>query len=195
MTRTLRADGEINRLRILAVARSAFAEHGIAVPVRDIARRADVAPATIYRHFPGRADLVHAVLSDHVADCETEMRRALEDSDPGRALRTTIQRFAQRQINERGLNDALFGPAGAAGPFTAQRRAHARLFEQLVDRARATGSLRPQVSVEDIRAGLVAIASISNLPTDKAKTVIARLVDLIIAGIEPRQEGLLPTNE
>lgn len=131
MTRTVRADGEINRLRILAVARSAFAEHGIAVPVRDIARRADVAPATIYRHFPGRADLVHAVLSDHVADCETEMRRALEDSDPGRALRTTIQRFAQRQINERGLNDALFGPAGAAGPFTAQRRAHARLFEQL----------------------------------------------------------------
>ena len=48
----LRSDALDNRERILGAARAAFAAEGLNVPMREIARRAGVGPATLYRHFP-----------------------------------------------------------------------------------------------------------------------------------------------
>jgi hypothetical protein len=108
---------------------------------------------------------------------------ALDDPDPGRALRTTIERFAQRQVRERGLNEALLGPDGSRGPFATSRRAHARAFEQPVNRARAAGHIRSELTVDDVRAGLIAITSIGVLPPTSANTIIKRLVKLILTGM------------
>jgi AcrR family transcriptional regulator len=185
MTRQLRVDAERNRQRIVEAARAAFAADGLEVPIRDIARRADVAPATIYRHFATRAVLVHIVLIDHVTACSAELQLALDDPDPGRALRTTIENFARRQVHDRGINEALLSSAGARGPFAAERRAHARAFAQLVDRARASGDIRSELSVDDVRAGLIAIASLGALPAARAATTNKRLVKLVFTGLRP----------
>ena len=53
---TLRSDALDNRERILDAARAVFAAEGLDVPMREIARRAGVGPATLYRHFPTKAD-------------------------------------------------------------------------------------------------------------------------------------------
>ncbi|MGH3502353.1 MAG: helix-turn-helix domain-containing protein, partial [Nocardioidaceae bacterium] len=49
---TQRSDARDNRERILGAARAVFAVDGLNVPMREIARRAGVGPATLYRHFP-----------------------------------------------------------------------------------------------------------------------------------------------
>ncbi|MCZ9342279.1 TetR/AcrR family transcriptional regulator, partial [Streptomyces sp. TRM76130] len=54
---TLRADALDNRDRILDAARALFATRGLDVPMREVARHARVAPATLYRRFPTKRDL------------------------------------------------------------------------------------------------------------------------------------------
>lgn len=68
----------------MAVARAAFAADGLDLPVHEIARRAGLGVATVYRHFPSRQDLVTAVLAEQVTACRARMRAALEDPDPWR---------------------------------------------------------------------------------------------------------------
>jgi AcrR family transcriptional regulator len=51
-----------NRERILAAAEAVFGEHGAAGSTEDVARRAEVGIATVFRHFPTKAALVEAAL-------------------------------------------------------------------------------------------------------------------------------------
>jgi AcrR family transcriptional regulator len=61
LPRTPRSDAQDNRERILDAARAVFAADGFDAPMREIARRAGVGPATVYRHFPAKATLAHEV--------------------------------------------------------------------------------------------------------------------------------------
>ena len=167
----------------MSAARSAFAEGGLEVPIREVARRSGVGVATVYRHFPTRADLLTAVLAERVAACAADMSRALADPDPWRALSDTITRFADRQIQDPGLNEALLGSHEAGLAFRRERKVHATALETLVARARAAGVLRHGVTVDDVRAGLVAIASLRALPPDRGAVLIRRLSKLLIAGL------------
>ncbi|KAA9380699.1 TetR/AcrR family transcriptional regulator [Microbispora cellulosiformans] len=168
---------------MLTVARAAFAADGLDLPVHEIARRAGLGVATVYRHFPSRQDLVRAVLAEQVTACRAQMRAALDDPDPWRALRGTVRRFAEHQVRLRGLNEALHGshPAGAA--FAGQRRAQARGLEQLVERARSAGGVRPGLSVEDVRIGLRAISSFRAGSPESAAVAVGRLTDLLLGGM------------
>ena len=66
VTRKPRTDAAYNRRHILAVAHEAFGADGLDLPVREVARRAGLGAATVYRHFPSREDLVDAVLAQQV---------------------------------------------------------------------------------------------------------------------------------
>ena len=81
MTRISRADAARNRQHVVTVARAAFVDGGLELPVREIAQRAGLGVATVYRHFPTRPELVAAVLAEHVAACRADMRAALTDPD------------------------------------------------------------------------------------------------------------------
>jgi AcrR family transcriptional regulator len=61
-----RADAARNAARLLAAARDVFAEQGAEAALDDIARRAGVGNATLYRHFPTRGDLLVAVYAEEV---------------------------------------------------------------------------------------------------------------------------------
>lgn len=183
MTRKPRADAARNRQHIITVARGAFASEGPNVSMRDIARRAGLGTATLYRHFPARTDLVAATLADNVAGCRADIRASLGEPDAWHALSGTIRRFAERQIQDRGLNDMLLGTHVAAAAFAADRHAHARALEQLVDRARRAGAIRADVTADDVRVGLAAMASFRRLPPERAARSIQRLAGLLLAGI------------
>lgn len=116
------------------------------------------------------------MLAEQVAARDAEMRAALDDPDPWRAVRT-IHRFSERQVRDRGLNDVLLGSHAAGLAFGEQRRAHARGLERLVERARSAGVVRPEVSVEDVRVGLLAIASFRALPPERARTGTGQRAD------------------
>lgn len=94
----LRADALRNRERIVAAAREMFVEHGPDISLDEVARRAGVGNATLYRHFTDRVELVRRVtlyVTDRVAD---EAAAALaEEADGFEAL----SRFVHAAVAER----------------------------------------------------------------------------------------------
>src|SRR5215217_5775805 len=67
--RPKRADARRNKEPLLDAAAEIFVMSGVEAPVRDIAAKAGVGTATIYRHFPTRADLIIAVYRHQVEAC------------------------------------------------------------------------------------------------------------------------------
>src|SRR5262249_12878918 len=80
--RRLRVDAERNRAAILAAAREVFAEQGLEAPLEEIAARAGVGIATLYRRFPTRAHLVAAALVEKVTQYAEAAEQALAVPDP-----------------------------------------------------------------------------------------------------------------
>ncbi|GAA2356532.1 helix-turn-helix domain-containing protein [Dactylosporangium salmoneum] len=171
----MRLDAAHNRALIVEAARATFADGGVQAPMRAVAARAGLGVATVYRHFPTHAALLDAVLAQRVAECAAELDAALGDPDPWRPLAGTVRRFAARQLADRALNEALFA---AGAQFAEARRAHAAALAGLVERARAAGAVRGDLTVDDVRAGLLAISALRGRPT-----AVDRLTDLLLAGM------------
>jgi AcrR family transcriptional regulator len=80
--RTLRADAQRNQDRIVAAAQAAFAELGYEVPIEEIARRAGVGAATIYRRFPTKERLLRAIFDVRIAELEAAIAASAAIGDP-----------------------------------------------------------------------------------------------------------------
>src|SRR5688500_15924607 len=90
-SRGKRADAQRNRQTVLAAAADVFVTSGVDAPIRQIAARAGVGMATIYRHFPTRADLVTAVYRHQIEACAEAGPNLLASADsPFEALRQWI---------------------------------------------------------------------------------------------------------
>src|SRR5215469_14608198 len=91
--RSLRADAQRNRDKLLTAATEAFAEEGETVALETIAQRAGVGIGTLYRHFPSRETLVCAAFRNEV-DALCSAASDLLDSLPAdQALRAWAERF------------------------------------------------------------------------------------------------------
>jgi AcrR family transcriptional regulator len=145
----LRADAANNRSRILEAARTIFAERGIDVPLDEIARRAGVGNATLYRRFPTRELLVAAVFEARVAEYVDAATQALRAADPWAAFCQFAQRVFAMQAADRGLSEVLTMNAHTTDKLDALRQRAYDDFAELVRRARATGALRADFVPED----------------------------------------------
>ncbi|NUR89931.1 MAG: TetR/AcrR family transcriptional regulator [Nonomuraea sp.] len=103
-----RADAQRNERVLLDAAAAVFVTSGVEAPVRDIAARAGVGVATIYRHFPTRADLIIAVYRHQVEAC-AEAGPALLASGvkPYAALGRWINMFVDFLVTKHGLAGVL----------------------------------------------------------------------------------------
>src|ERR1700687_1419601 len=96
----LRADARRNRQQVLAAATEVFVEQGADAPLDDIARRAGVGIATLYRRFPDREALWRAVALDVTARTAHEALAAeLEEADPFDGLARYMHRSLDLRIS------------------------------------------------------------------------------------------------
>src|SRR3954454_568799 len=95
--RSLRADAERNRLRILKAAQKAFAKHGLDVPLEDVAEGAGVGIATVYRRFPTRDDLIAACFEQRIEEYARAAEEALEAPDGWSGFRGYVERICGMQ--------------------------------------------------------------------------------------------------
>src|SRR6476659_9745683 len=85
-TRRPRADALRNRQRLIDAAVAVFAEQGLDVAVAEIARRAEVGTATLFRNFPTKDALIYAVIEARVTELLEVGKRAQQVDDPGEAF-------------------------------------------------------------------------------------------------------------
>lgn len=165
----LRADASRNRARIISAAREAFVEHGAEASVEDIARRAGVGNATVYRHFVDRRDLIRQValevigriveLAEAALRGESVLAGEGEPETRGQAgAFQALRRFTHEAADERigaicpllcDVDDVSSDPE-----FVGMRGRLEQALEGLMERARRAGELRPDVAAGDILLAL-----------------------------------------
>jgi AcrR family transcriptional regulator len=153
---TLRSDARYNRGRILAVARAAFAAQGLDVPIREIARLAEVGVATVYRHFQTKEGLLTEAFAEQMASCSAVVEEGLAASDPWSGFRLVIEKLMEMHALDRGFARAFTSQLPQAADFAADRDRTLRLLLTLVRRAKEAGTLREDFVVEDISLALMA---------------------------------------
>ncbi|MBL7499552.1 TetR/AcrR family transcriptional regulator [Frankia sp. CNm7] len=156
MIATPRSDARDNRGRILAVARAAFAAEGLDVPIREIARRAEVGVATVYRHFPTKEALLSEALAEQMSLCSEVVEEGLAADDPWSGFRLVIEKLMEMHALDRGFARAFTSRLPQAVGFATDRDRALRLLLELVRRAKAAGSLREDFVLEDISLALMA---------------------------------------
>ena len=161
----MRADAKKNYSHLLAVAHDVVIEHGVDSSMREIARRANVGLATLFRHFPTREALFEALLRSN-ADALTRHAAELETSHP--PDETLVSWFRQGVAfthTYSGVCD-LFASAHA-DPNSALHASSAALHAvgaRLLLRAQAEGTARADMDGEDLFALMSALAWLAGQP-------------------------------
>ncbi|MFI8521423.1 TetR/AcrR family transcriptional regulator [Streptomyces sp. NPDC085481] len=188
-----RADALRNRERIVTAAREMFVESGAQVPLDEIARRAGVGNATLYRNFPERDDLVREVVLSLMARI-TE--RALEAGEQEADTFDALRRFTHAAADERigALCPMLDGDFDKNHPeLEAERERLEEAVQGLVDRAHTAGRLRTDVGVGDL---MVAVSQLTRpLPGTACMNMdrfVHRHLQVFLDGLEAPARSVLP---
>ena len=180
--RPKRADARRNQAALLDAAAAVFVASGVEAPVRSIAAEAGVGTATIYRHFPTRADLIIAVYEHQVEGLAAAGPELLATHEsPFEALTRWIDRFVDFLVTKHGLaavlqsDDACFDPLHT---YFLERLVP--VCEQLVDAATASGEITTPIEPIELMRGVgnLCAGATSNHGFDAR-----RLVGLLVAGL------------
>ncbi len=194
-TRKPRADAQRNRERILEVARLAFTRHGAEATLDDIARKANIGPGTLYRHFPTRDALIEAVYRSEVEKLTAAGQRFMATAPPLDALRAWMLLFIDHVADKRLILPAMDTVAGGSMRLIEGTRGLVHdAFLTLVQRAIDSGDLRSDTHPGDIVRTLVGVFFTTALPGWEASA--RRIVDVLIEGSRATgQDAAAPTRK
>jgi AcrR family transcriptional regulator len=184
VARRPRLDAQRNRERILEVAREAFTRHGAEATLDDIARRAEVGPGTLYRHFPTRDALIEAVFRSEVEKLTAAGERFTVTLRPLEALRAWMLLFIEYVARKLLILPAMDTvPGGSVRLIEGTRVSIHGMFRRLVQNAVAAGDLRSDVDPDDLIRAFIGVFHTTSLPDWESSA--RRIVDILIAGSRP----------
>lgn len=176
-----RVDAQRNRERILEVARDAFTEHGQEAALDDIARRAEVGPGTLYRHFPTRDALIEAVYRSEVEKLTAAGQRHAATLPPLEALRAWMLVFIEYVAGKMLILPAMDTvPGGSTRLMEGTRGLIHGTFRGLVKSAVDSGDLRAGTDPDDLIRALIGVFYTTSLPGWEASA--RRIVGILIEG-------------
>ncbi|MCO8269806.1 TetR/AcrR family transcriptional regulator [Actinoplanes sp. TRM 88003] len=176
----LRSDARDNRDRVLEAARRLFSEQGLGVPMREIARRAEVGPATLYRRFPTKQALIDAAFADEMRACSGIVRDGCADPDPWRGLSAVVRDITELNAVNQGFTDAFVSSYPGAADFAAHRAGMLRALTGLWRRAQRAGAVRPDSVVDDLILMIMAGRGLPVGPPELRVAAARRFAALIL---------------
>ncbi|MGI5169905.1 TetR/AcrR family transcriptional regulator [Spirillospora sp. CA-253888] len=172
--RRLRADAQRNYDLLVAAARDVFDDRGVDAPLDDIARRAGVGNATMYRHFPTRRELIIAVYAEEVAELCTRSPSPLAEDPPGDALFNWLQDFIAHVAAKRELalsiTDDRTGQRSAL--FDRWHHSMHTAASALLTRAQSAGAVRTDLTASELLALANGIALTATDATQAERLVL-----------------------
>jgi AcrR family transcriptional regulator len=178
-----RKDAQRNREAILAAARELFADSAD-VPMYEVARRAGVGQATLYRNFPDRRDLAAALLFEEME--HTEQLAADHTGDPDaffvllRSVVETIARF--HALGQLAREDTCLGSA-----LQMRRRRLRELLKEPLRAAKAAGTVRCDLTIDDVFLVVLMVRGAIDAadgPAGRASAA-SRALALLLDGLTP----------
>jgi len=161
-----RADAARNAARLVVAAREVFAEQGADAALDDIARRAGVGNATLYRHFPTRSDLLVAVYAEEV--------EALLAQGSTAELFDWLDAFVVHVATKRALALAINDGEQRGSLFAAWHDSITTVAGRLLQQAQAAGTAHRDLRVTDVLA-LTTGAALSSTGVENARHLVTVL--------------------
>ncbi|TDC21217.1 TetR/AcrR family transcriptional regulator [Streptomyces sp. 8K308] len=190
-----RADARRNAERLIAAARQALDEQGLAITTRDVAQRAGVGLGTLYRRVPSLDALIAAILMDTIDEMTDRARSALDEPDPWRGFVEFAEVFVRLRASSCGLHDALSG-TGDRFDLGPRIRRLQRSVRQLVQRAQDAHMIRGDLDWSDVPFVLA-----TAIPPDHTVGLEARAdqwrrnLRIVLDGLRPAADSSASTRQ
>jgi len=188
MPKPLRKDAQRNRDLLVEAARGLYSVRGLDVALEEIAKTAGVSIGTLYNHFPRRADLVNAVFADRTETIVSIADHALGLDDPWAGLTHFVTRICELQAADRGYNEL----ASARLPQVEEHERGYELMTRIVERAKESGALRADFTLEDMAFVTWGIARTVEATADVRPAVWRRHLALLFDGMRAPAANPLP---
>jgi AcrR family transcriptional regulator len=193
--RAQRVDARANRIRILDVAEEVFGQGGESASTEEVARRAGVGIATVFRHFPTKAALLEAVLVRRFDRLREQAEALLDAADPGPAFLGFFSHLVADAAAKIAIAEALLDAAGdrqAASDANSESDAARasdglrRAVGALLKRAQQAGAVRGDVELPEVYALLVG-TSRAAARAHLDEEARARLLAIVFDGLAVRK--------
>ncbi|WP_245694387.1 TetR/AcrR family transcriptional regulator [Streptomyces abyssalis] len=189
---TLRRDARRNRDALLSAAREVFAALGLDAPLDEIARRAGVGNATLYRHFPNRAALVEAVFHELLTGTRRRGEEARAEPDAWTGLTRYLDGIFEGLAADRGANDLMTTGLEGVPSLDALHAHNLETVGMLLSRGQEQGTVRDDVVAEDLLLALAALGRVVPACAEAAPGAWRRFLALFLDGLRAEAGRPLP---
>ncbi len=181
-----RVDAARNRDTILTAARAVLAEAPHS-SMAEIARRAGVGMATLYRNFPGRRELLEALYAEQVETvCAAAEDEAASAASPGAAFTAWLGRFLAFAAGKHHLAQELLAQVDHDSPiFNDNRSRVLAAGRPLLAAAQQAREVRADLSLEQILDMVIAVTAIHGDAQYTGPILRAALDGLRPANVDP----------
>lgn len=193
--RPLRRDAERNRQRILAAAAEVFTQRGLDVSLDEVARHAGVGVGTVYRRFADKDELVETLFIERIDEIAERARQALGIPDPWTALVTFLEQWATILAGDVGLRELMMFGSYAQDRVCYARNTFAPIVGELVERAKASGQARADLSATDIPFIALTLSGAAEYARSSRPEVWRRYLALLIDGMCASRSDSTPLPE
>jgi len=185
-----RAQAARNDESILSAAREVFVDDPSA-PISAVSHRAGVGISALYRRYPSKEILLGTLCSDGQGVYIAEAERALaDDGDPWDAYADFLRRIVAADTHS--LTVRLAGTFVPTEQHQQDAERMRLLSEQLFERARAAGAIRPDATELDV-AFLMELLSQTRLGSQQRTAELRqRFLGVILDGLRPGSTLALP---
>lgn len=184
MERSGRVDAKRNRARIERAASEVFAELGMGASMSEVAARAGVGNATVFRNYATKTELLAEVAIRWLTEMEDVTARCEADPDPAAAFRTLYEEIFERLRADRLAADVLRAGDLTDDVAAARRRVEKRNLA-VMRRAASAGAVRQDVTYEDMSVLVLGTAHrLSELGVTDA-AAWQRMAGFVLAAVAP----------
>lgn len=184
--RELRADAQRNRERIIAAAIEVFAERGLEASTAEIAHRAGVGEATLFRRFPTKDDLIMAIVETQMDEVIALAEDCAAEAEPERGVERFIYEMVERSVEDRGVLEAAKDRCMMRPELSERRRRVLELMTDLIKRGQAAGTIREDLAGTDLGLLISIAASTAEFPFPGLREDLwKRYLGIILDGLRP----------
>jgi AcrR family transcriptional regulator len=180
----LRADAARNRAALLAAATEVFRERGVDASVLEIAERAGVGKATLFRNFASKQDLIVAVVAARMREGIATGAAELEAGGDQELLFPFVSQVVELQQQDRSLFEVVGEDDFLSHPDVAA--AHTEFIEVLdgmIEHDVALGYVRPGIGGMDVLMLVKGACAVAQALADAGPASLERHLSFVRAAL------------
>jgi len=178
-----RRDAVQNHEKLLAAARVVIAERGIDAPLEEIARRADVGIATLYRNFASRDELVQALFERSMDEVDVLVSDIGGEESAWDSVVNFMDKLGMWLLADPAM-PTIVTRIGIIDPDKRPAMRFTDAMTGIVEQAKADGDLRDDVTSIDVVLLATMLGSIGRYGNEYIAQW-RRQLDIVLDGLRP----------